>query len=370
VAALALGGDGGGNNAEAKPATKNESSGSNNSKNTIHKPAEKRQVDFKSQLSLGTLFLYEDDIEPKWHSHRITSGQYVAAAQGIVTVPIPPGHLLGLKLNARAFDSPNLVDGITPPDGLDGLVLEASSLIEEEDPRIARAIPHVAHLTGLKELYIDKSDVSDQQINQLPMLSSLERFCTFQDLLVKGGCLQRLSKFPKLKHLNFGLCGFDATNLAYLKDMKTLETLNISQNNVGGRLKYLTLCPTLKRLDLSSTRLTDDDLKSLKMVPNLEALDLDHNLLSDAGLPALAALKQLKWLDIQSTGVTAHGIIELLKKVHVESIAITKHNFSGAEIQQIVSLCPRAGLFDEKRPQAPTKEIQRLFAPITRHQGL
>lgn len=355
------------NVAEAKPVAAKQTTDKHHDSKSVKTKPTTRKIDFKSPLSLGTLYVYEDDEDPKWQGHRLSSGRFSGAAQGIVNIEVPPNYKVGFKPNSRLYENPQLMDGIS--NQFEGLLLEASSVDEEDDPRFTKLFPHLGRFTKLQELYIDRSDVSDQQIGELPMLNSLERFCAFSDMLVKGSCLQRLSKYPNLKQMNFCLSGFDPKNLAILKDMKRLEALNLSQNRLTGGLNKLTACPSLKLLDISSTGVNDNDLKSLQKFANLEHLDVDHCPITDAGLMSLAELKHLKWLDVQGTGVTAGGVISFLKKAHLERLLLTNRQFSNADVQKISALCTGTFFGTEDRKRAPTKEEQRLFAPITRHAG-
>jgi hypothetical protein len=58
-------------------------------------------------------------------------------------------------------------------------------------------------------------------------------------------------------------------------------------------------------LDLSSSKITDKDLKELAVLENLQALILWATPVSDTGLKELRGLKSLQYLDLGSTLVTA-----------------------------------------------------------------
>jgi Leucine-rich repeat (LRR) protein len=66
-------------------------------------------------------------------------------------------------------------------------------------------------------------------------------------------------------------------------------------------------------LDLSSTSVSDEDLKSLEKLPTLKALDLQGTWVTDKGIKSLEKLTALKSLSLNGTRVTNEGIKSLEK---------------------------------------------------------
>ncbi len=307
----------------------------------------------------------------KWQADSIKNGVDLGPARGTITLTVPSDKRLGIYLNTQALMKPDLLDKITP-NVVEGLVIQATAAGEDESEyeRNAKVITHLGSFTHLKELFLDKSDITDAQLAGLPILKSLERFSAGSAVALTGSSLKRLSQLPNLNSISYRYTSFDGKNLEALKAFKKLETLDLAQTSLHEGLKYLTPCPSLKQLDIGSGRVTDEDLKYLLQLKNLEDLNLENCKISDKGLPALTGLKNLKVLNLQSTGVTISGIIGLSKNMHISRLYFTDRHFTPTQRQQLKDNCPAVLLVPAPRPAMPAKELQEIFAPVTRHGGL
>ena len=79
------------------------------------------------------------------------------------TIPIPPGRYAGLEGSAMLFRHSEALEKLQPDD-LARLVLRFSSLADEEDKLLEQTMARVGHLTGLQELNLTKSDISDKSL--------------------------------------------------------------------------------------------------------------------------------------------------------------------------------------------------------------
>jgi hypothetical protein len=76
-------------------------------------------------------------------------------------------------------------------------------------------------------------------------------------------------------------------------------------------LASLRALPTLRAINLSQTRVSDDGMQHLIGATRLEFLILDQTQISDAGLTILQELRNLRMLGVQGTRVTDAGVAEL-----------------------------------------------------------
>jgi hypothetical protein len=67
----------------------------------------------------------------------------------------------------------------------------------------------------------------------------------------------------------------------------------------------------LRQVHLSSSEVSDDDLKRLEALARLQRLDVDYTKVADAGLEHLQGLRQLKYLELSETKVTDAGVKRL-----------------------------------------------------------
>lgn len=77
-------------------------------------------------------------------------------------------------------------------------------------------------------------------------------------------------------------------------------------------------------VNLSGTRLCDDDLASVDGLPDIDVLDLSGTLVTDAGLTHLCQLKRLQVLVIDGTYITDHGLTTLRQALPGVAIVISR----------------------------------------------
>lgn len=120
-------------------------------------------------------------------------------------------------------------------------------------------------------------------------------------------------------------------NVRVLKDGKFVE-LDFSHTDypVGGiKLERLApLCRNVNSLDLSRTRISDQDLAHVATMTNLTRLLLSRTEIGDGGLVHLKGLSQLEYLNLYQTKVTDAGLSHLsgmtnLKKLYAWQSGIT-----------------------------------------------
>jgi hypothetical protein len=67
------------------------------------------------------------------------------------------------------------------------------------------------------------------------------------------------------------------------------------------------------RVDLSSSRIEDDDLQNLYAIPDLTSVDLRGTQVTDAAIPYLQKISALKNLNIERTAITPEAVAALKK---------------------------------------------------------
>lgn len=94
-------------------------------------------------------------------------------------------------------------------------------------------------------------------------------------------------------------------------------------------LATLAAVPTLSRLDLSETRITDHGLRQLKNAPGIADLNLRYaELITDEGISALKSWKHLARLNLEGTKITDSALQHLsalssLKALNIGSVQVT-----------------------------------------------
>ncbi|AXQ78184.1 pneumococcal-type histidine triad protein [Streptococcus chenjunshii] len=106
-----------------------------------------------------------------------------------------------------------------------------------------------------------------------------------------------LYQFKKLKHLWLTKTGI--SNYDFLKNIPTLEGIDISQNNVSD-LSFLRNYPQLKSVSAAGNHISD--ISVLASLNHLESLNLDYNHITD--LSALRGLSKLQAVSLEHNQIT------------------------------------------------------------------
>src|SRR5271156_6355240 len=138
-----------------------------------------RTIVFPPDVSIGELDICEPKhLDSTLESPTALSTQHVGTAKGVVHITVPAGHLLKLTLNHNCFSHPKLLDTL-PPDALDAVAVHFASMADSEDHLCDAALAHVARLTNLQYLSIDRSDTSDAGLSQIKTLTKLRQLTAF-----------------------------------------------------------------------------------------------------------------------------------------------------------------------------------------------
>lgn len=130
--------------------------------------------------------------------------------------------------------------------------------------------------------------------------------------------------FPMLTSLKGAFLGpGDYDDLTPIQKLTTIEDLNVSMSKVSN-LHAIEGLKRLDRLDVSHTRIDDEDVKSIGNLVNVTELTLDDNKITD--LSPIAALTKLTLLSIKNTQVTSLqplAGIKTLKKLYINGSNVT-----------------------------------------------
>lgn len=278
---------------------------------------------FPRDISVGRIIL----LKPSWQAEHIAAtGKPIAAARGAVSTLA--GQKILLLANDCISDRMPFLASL-PPDALVCLVLSGTSIADKD-------LIYVNHLTGLRRLELEDTDIGDAGLAQLTKLNKLE-YLRLTCTLVKGLSLDSLRGSP-LKTLHIDSIALDERAFCLLANFKELRNLNLNRSKAS-----------------------DSALGQIAKLSHLEVLSIADNVhVTDAGIKKLASLKYLQRLDVANTSVTAAGILAL-KGIDLRSIRLSSRD-KGPQIQKSLQQAfPHAGIeFDLDRPRMPTE----LFAPL------
>ena len=155
-----------------------------------------------------------------------------------------------------------------------------------------RDVSTLAHLTNLKGLDLESTDVSD--------VSALARLTNLEWLHLRHTAVSDVSALAHLTNLEtLNLWYTDVSDVSVLAHLTNLETLNLRDTGVSD-VSALARLTNLETLSLGETGVSD--VSALARLTNLETLYLGFTAVSDVS--ALARLTNLELLNLRYTAVS------------------------------------------------------------------
>ncbi|MBL7152541.1 MAG: hypothetical protein ISS79_02400 [Phycisphaerae bacterium] len=210
------------------------------------------------------------------------------------------------------------------------LALKQLNYIEISSERLDnRALPYIAQLSSLETLVLG-APVTDEGLRSLAPLKNLkELFLRVKN--IRGPGLRHLAELPNLQYLQVkytddrGKYVFGDSSLRYIKDIPTLRHLKVWwQLPITERgIAYLAQCTQLEEIELSKLPVTDRNLSQLKALPRLKGLDVSggESKVTDAGVMHVGQMKQLESVSLPHT-ITDTGAAHLAGLTRLKSLKL------------------------------------------------
>ncbi|MBN9122835.1 MAG: hypothetical protein J0I06_27470 [Planctomycetes bacterium] len=150
------------------------------------------------------------------------------------------------------------------------------------------------------------------------------------------GTLGALKKAPRIGALDvFDATRCSATGFTALQQLPHLRKLTLGRSVISGPgANAIAQCKELRVLYLAGAGLNDTELAALKKLVLLESLDISDNpQVTDAGMASVQALERLQVLNLSKTGITDKGLAELKSLDGLRSLQVvgTKVTADAAE---------------------------------------
>jgi len=348
-------------------------------------PSKGRIVHFPKDRSLG--YLYSVDIPPvddywQWiqqHDSDVAGDiRYIGKAIGDVNVPTDKMLRLDVDRDALKFEAPF---GCLKPDDIQMLSFCYCDVNDSD-------LKNIGHLSGLEALNLMGSGTRTkgrlrgmglQYLAGLPKLKylflpgyvsvegleSLQQ-CPSLRLLYFGGGVQfpdekfrAIGKLTRLTHLNLGDTAV-GPGLVYLKDLGTLQYLNLAMNRhpqIDRHLTNIAGLTEIEELYLGGPTMTDGALVHLTKMTKLKKLHLSQSNITGSGLADLTGLTQIEELDMENSQIGNAGLVHVGKMSSLRKLNISGNPITGkvtdaglAHLKNLSSLeilfLPMGGLTD------------------------
>jgi Leucine-rich repeat (LRR) protein len=293
-------------------------------------PVQGRIVNFPPDRSMGYLWIQDEGTVNVNSTFGISPGapeeetwQFIGHAQGDIVVP--PGKRLSLSIP----NDKNVWKDLSPlknlkPNDLYQLWLPGD--IGGKTSPIDTCMPHIAHLTGIKDLHLKWSHVSTKGLQFIKDFHSLEYL--YLPKRIDDTTMIFISQLKSLKGLYFSGTGqVTDEGLAALQHLPNLEEITFEGEGkiTSASLRHLSKIPSLKKLSFFCNTVSDKDFIYLRDMPQLKTLMLQHTNITDSGLQFLSNLQKLEDLDLYDTDVTDAGIPHLVKLKSLRRLEFKKH---------------------------------------------
>jgi hypothetical protein len=157
-----------------------------------------------------------------WNSTDVKAWIRLGPARG--TVSIPAGVAVKLVVVQEQVRDLSPIARLSP-DAIQSIILVGNDLTDD-------AMSCIAGLTGLRQIEVTSTNVSDAGIAGLKGLRALQELSLYGVKLTDDG-LAMLESFPHLETLNIGQCGISNAGLVHIKKLATLRRLSISGTKVS-----------------------------------------------------------------------------------------------------------------------------------------
>lgn len=249
---------------------------------------------------------------------------YFCEARG--DVRIPAGKHVRLTVNANSWGDLSWLTKLQPDDLYSLGFVVVSNRVGAGDARLKS----VTHLTGLKELSLEGTDITDWGMSILASFPALEELSLNSKVTDRG--MVHVTQLKSLKRLYFpGTTKVTSAGLQHISKLTSLEELYLGQGIGDTGLAHLRGLTHLIYLCLYGPGFTDAGMVHVKAIPSLRIFSI-HEAYSRVGNAGLAQISELPNLEILCVGgmrgITDAGIAYLtrmrsLKKLDIGSSQVS-----------------------------------------------
>jgi len=139
------------------------------------------------------------------------------------------------------------------------------------------------------------------------------------------GPISKLGRLKKLKELDLSGTKVTDEQLKTLGSLDSLEKLKLRNTQItGSGFASFSILDTLKDLDLSETKISDSELEFLAKFSKVKRLNLSNTKISGTGFKHLEGLNQIENLDLTGIPISEAGAKELKNLKSVQSINLAE----------------------------------------------
>jgi serine/threonine protein kinase len=178
-----------------------------------------------------------------------------------------------------------------------------------------KALPYLGNAQDLKWLTIESASVSDEGIEQMQVMPSVE-YLGLNDLYVTQKSLTLVvSKFPNVSNLNLFSTSLNGGDLKALRQMQQLKTLDLITPKLSSELVAPLLATKLNTVMIRGVNQMElEAVNTLAGIPGLVDFGVQNCKFGDAELDALNKADKLKFLRLGGSKISVEGLRKFAKE--------------------------------------------------------
>jgi hypothetical protein len=165
---------------------------------------------------------------------------------------------------------------------------------------------YFTHFSGLVELRITDSQLSDGSLSNLRSFPRLRALCLTRCNLTSDG-MHYIGGLPALETVV--LCGNNITDdgIGKLRSLHKITTMDLAETSIDDDAAMLFRTWPLKSLELNNTKITDRSIFTISKMP-LQYLGLHRCAITDKSIKWLGAMSHLRMLDVSDTALSQSAL--------------------------------------------------------------
>ncbi|MBS0264200.1 MAG: hypothetical protein JSS02_19845, partial [Planctomycetes bacterium] len=236
------------------------------------------------------------------------------------------------------------------------------------------AIRQLIGLPALRDLKIGECGTTDDGALLLEQLTKLESLALSQEGRLTGAALRSIGKLTRLRSLSLpsfvatqsdGRMQFSADDVAELRDLRDLETLDLTGHAVAAKdLDF----PSLRHLRLGHDSIDELVVRRIAQLPELRGLGIGSSRIRDESLQTLSVLSKLEYLSVYSTALSGAGFVHLSQLERLQHVDLKCERLTDEALRHLakiktltrIDLNCSHGPRQEAEPQITIEGLQQL----------
>ena len=195
-------------------------------------------------------------------------------------------------------------------------------------------------ISFLKDLpFLRTLDISGNEIDNIKGLENLSQVEILNLAKTNISNLENIKSFIKIRDLNLASNKIDdLSSFLSSVNLQSLKALNLEDNSFDS-IEALLKFTDLENLSLASTKLEASQFPHLKQLKNLQSLNLsDSSFYNFNSIDTLNNIKDLNLADTQVSDLSKLYKFKNIEKLNIENTAVEKLNLSNTAIESIIGL--------------------------------